>query len=189
MEGAGQAAGLLADIRRPAIEVAETRLGRGVFVRSPVKAGDRVLEFRGIPIDFAATLAKGDRECDALQIGVNQYLDLTSAGRFVNHSCDPNTGVRNGVHLVALRDLAADEEVNFDYSTTLDEDHWTLECRCESPRCRGTIGDFRLLPRAWKLELIREDIVPEFILAREIESGRLTRGQIDSARSRTARRR
>jgi len=90
------------------------------------------------------------------------------SGVFVNHSCDPNTGVRDDVRLVALRDLIAGEEIRYDYSTTMDEDHWTLQCRCGSRGCRGVVRDFKWLPKDTKLHLLRQNIVPGLIIACEL---------------------
>jgi hypothetical protein len=165
----------------PDVFVEETDVGRGLFARRAFEGGERILRLQGKAIDFAGTLAKGDRECDALQIGDDLYLDLEEPARFVNHSCEPNACVRDGAELAALCDIAAGEEIRFDYSTTLDEDHWTMECRCGSPRCRGKIRDFRWLPREWKLELIRRGAVPSFIVASELDEGRLTPREIRSA--------
>ncbi|MBZ0269568.1 SET domain-containing protein-lysine N-methyltransferase [bacterium] len=164
----------------PGVRVAESATGRGVFVRRAVRAGDPILEFRGEAIDFAATLRKGDRECDAMQIGPDLYLDLDAPGRFVNHSCDPNAGLRDAGRLVAMRDLKRGDEVRFDYSTTMSEDHWTMECHCTSPACRGTIRDFRWLPHERKLELIRQGFVLPFLVAEEIDAGRITTEQIEA---------
>lgn len=134
-----------------------------------------MFEFRGHVIDFAGTLEKGDRECDALQIGPDLYLDLESPGRFVNHSCEPNTGIRDGIRLVALRDLDPGEEIRFDYSTTMQEDHWVMEgCRCGAPSCRGSVLDFRWLPLDTKLTLIRQNVVPGFVVTAELDGGRLS---------------
>jgi hypothetical protein len=151
-----------------------------VFAGESIRAGQTVLDFRGRVIDFGATLRKGDREGDALQIAAGVYLDLEPPGRYVNHSCDPNAGVRGGVRLAALREIHAGEEIRFDYSTTMDEDHWTMECRCGASSCRGIVRDFKWLPTARKLALMRQDVVPAFLVAREIQQGRLSisRGRV-----------
>lgn len=157
------------------MEVLPSDVGLGLFATRSLAAGERILEFRGRVIDFAGTLAKGDRECDALQIGPDLYLDLEDPGRCTNHSCDPNTGVRNnGVTLIAVRPIGAGEEIRFDYSTTMDDDHWTMDCFCGSPRCRRRILDFRWLPKERKLEYIALGIVPAFLVAAELERGSLT---------------
>ncbi len=60
---------------------------------------------------------------------------------YMNHSCEPNCGVRGSVVVVARRDVAAGEELTFDYGTT-DTDRWTLECGCGAASCRGRMtGD------------------------------------------------
>lgn len=164
----------------PGVRVAQARTGRGVFVRRAVRAGDPILELRGEAIDFAATLRKGDRECDALQIGPDLYLDLEPPGRFINHSCDPNSGIRDGVRLVALRDLRRGDEVLFDYSTTMSENHWIMDCQCGMPGCREVIRDFRWLPFDRKLDLIRQGVVLPFLVTEEIDAGRMTAEQIDA---------
>src|SRR5581483_9765011 len=55
---------------------------------------------------------------------------------YMNHSCAPNCGVRGSVAVVARRDVAAGEELTFDYGTT-DTDRWTLACQCGAEHCRG----------------------------------------------------
>ena len=156
------------------VRIGDTPVGKGIFVTRAFAADEGILVFTGAEIDFETSLAKGDRECDAFQIGTDRYLDLDPPGVFINHSCDPNTGVRDDLRLVALRDLRPGEEIRYDYSTTMDEDHWTLECRCGSPRCRGIIRDFKWLPRAIKLELLRRRVVPRFLIDSELQAGRLS---------------
>ena len=63
----------------------------------------------------------------------------------VNHSCDPNAGLRftdDGVYLVAIRAIAPGEEVTWDYSTTLAESNWHMICQCRAANCRRVIGNF-----------------------------------------------
>ena len=152
------------------MEVLPSDVGLGIFATRPFRPGERILEFRGALIDFAGTVAKGDRECDALQIGPDLYLDLENPGRCTNHSCDPNSGVgENGVTLLAVRPIRAGEEIRFDYSTTMDDDHWTMDCFCGSPMCRGRVLDFRWLPTPRKLEYLAMGIVPSFLASVERE--------------------
>lgn len=166
----------------PAIRIGMTDVGRGVFVTRDFAEGETILELRGRLIDFQASLAKGDRECDALQIAADSYLDLEPPGVLVNHSCDPNTGVFSGPRLVALRDIRAGEEIRYDYSTTMDEDHWTLPCSCCAPQCRGVVRDFKWLPKERKLEFIRRRAVLEYIVESEIRGGRLSADEVEAAR-------
>jgi hypothetical protein len=55
-----------------------------------------------------------------------------------NHSCDANTGLE-GLNVIALTGILANEELTLDYSQFLDEHMEPFECRCGSPVCRGLI--------------------------------------------------
>jgi len=56
-----------------------------------------------------------------------------------NHSCNPNTAY-HGLNVVALRDIRKDEELTLDYSTFLDENMESFECKCGEPGCRRIIN-------------------------------------------------
>ncbi len=55
-----------------------------------------------------------------------------------NHSCNPNTAL-NGLDTVAIRDIAAGEELTIDYSTLCDENMLEFQCQCGTPKCREII--------------------------------------------------
>jgi hypothetical protein len=38
----------------------------------------------------------------------------------------------------------------FDYSTTVDDVIWSMECKCGQPTCRKVIGDFQTMPHEQK---------------------------------------
>jgi hypothetical protein len=58
---------------------------------------------------------------------------------FINHSCDPNAGYDGAGNIVALRSIAADEEIRMDYGTfTFSFDH-EFTCRCQALWCRGKV--------------------------------------------------
>ena len=58
---------------------------------------------------------------------------------FSNHSCEPNLGVRGQIVFVAMRDIAAGEELTHDWAMT-DNDNSSTDCRCGAQNCRGTIS-------------------------------------------------
>jgi hypothetical protein len=77
--------------------------------------------------------------------------------RFLNHSCAPSARVE-GRALLALRDLAAWEEVTFDYNTTEYRMASPFVCRCG--HCGGRkIGGFARLARA-EQERLRPNLAP-----------------------------
>ena len=92
------------------IRIDECDVGLGVFANRDIQAGEAILAFGGPVIDFAETKRRGPWECMPMQIGRNQYYDTQPPGVFVNHSCDPNAGIRDDRELVALRAIPAGED-------------------------------------------------------------------------------
>ena len=127
--------------------------GRGVFADAFIPAGTPLLTFRG-PLLSRAQLDPDDYH---LQIGEDLYLGPSGeADDFVNHSCEPNAGFTDGLVLVALRDIAAREEITWDYSCAIDEvDFSGFPCACRSRACRGVVRSFRHLD-----EPVRERLRP-----------------------------
>jgi hypothetical protein len=112
--------------------------GRGVFTRLAITNGSPILSLGG------RLLPTKDLTDDLLVLQLGPDLWLCSDGSLlddmINHSCDANAGFLEGTPaLYALRDIAAGEEICWDYSTSISEPGWTLACHCGSARCRGVI--------------------------------------------------
>ena len=150
---------------REAIYVAQSPIGRGVFAGRDFAVGELLFRFAGPVISLAQAVKKGDLEGNALQIGPATYVDLEAPGLFANHSCEPNAGVRERVCGYALRPIARGEEIFYDYSTTMSERRWSMQCRCGTPSCRGMIGDFHDLPAELRDRYLSMRIVQPFIVA------------------------
>ena len=75
-----------------------------------------------------------------IQIGINQFLGPSGkADDFVNHSCEPNSGIvfkSERIFLVAIKDIEPDEEITWDYCTTIFQTGWSMLCDCREPACR-----------------------------------------------------
>lgn len=139
--------------------------GRGVFAREQIHAGEAILTFSG-PLLKRAEVREEDYH---LQVGADLYLGASGAADdYVNHSCEPNAGFRDGLVLVARRDIEPEEEITWDYSTAIDEaDFEGFACRCGATRCRGVVRSFRHLDPAtrkrlqgWLLPYLREKYSP-----------------------------
>jgi hypothetical protein len=134
-----------------------------VFTTQFIPRGSFIMEFHGNPLSFAEAVEMGDAQCYALQTGLDrEYILLNEPGKYLNHSCDPNAGLR-GLRLVAVRDIAPGEELCFDYSTTMAEDYWELPCSCGSVHCRGSVRDFKHLPSGVQRKYRELGIVAPFI--------------------------
>ena len=150
-------------------------LGRGVFAARNFKLGENIFRFVGQSISAKKVHLLGEAEGNALQIRPASYLYPDPPGVFTNHSCDPNSGVRNTVEVYALRNIRRDEEIRFDYSTTMSERRWTMLCRCGTPVCRKVIRDFHDLPDEIQRYYLRLRVVQPFIVE---ECSRLRRDRL-----------
>jgi len=125
----------------------ETPKGRGVVAGAAIPRGALVLRFEGPVFDKDSC----PDFSEALQVGVNAWM-WSSGGLddLVNHSCEPSLGLwQVGAHtyLLALRDVAAGEELSFDYSTSMVDEPWDMEgCLCGAAACRGLVGNFLDMP-------------------------------------------
>jgi SET domain-containing protein len=115
----------------------------GVYTSTPIRKGARIVEYAGPRI----TPEEADRRYDGvsrtylygLEDG-NTVIDGEGLGAFLNHSCDPNCEVDeiNGrVWIFAMRDIAAGEELVWDYN--LYDDEAPAPCQCGAANCRGTM--------------------------------------------------
>ncbi len=69
----------------------------------------------------------------------------------VNHSCDPNCGIRlnfSGAHnFVAREPIVAGQEITFDYAMrNYTVEHFPAHCQCGSRHCRDHITGWKDLP-------------------------------------------
>jgi SET domain-containing protein len=133
------------------IYVKETpKKGCGIFATRDIAKDEVIIEFKGPRVRIPDMTGIPREVWDHLfNVGVDEYLITREPAVRTNHSCDPNAGISRDVFLVAMRDIAKDEEITFDYSTVT-ADGWTLECGCGSPSCRKLIGDYADLPEALK---------------------------------------
>jgi hypothetical protein len=124
--------------------------GWGSYATSMIPAGTTVAGFGGyvVPRRVLDTLTE-ERAGRSIQVDEDLYL-LSAAdpepGDMLNHSCEPTCGLLGATILVALRDIAPDEELTFDYATCDGSDYDEFDCLCGTATCRTTItgSDWRL---------------------------------------------
>lgn len=157
---------------RTELAVAECDVGRGVFATRAYRIGDRILTFVGETFDRSHPIHGMPQGANLFQVGPASYILPRPIGLYVNHSCNPNAGLKGTRALVAIKDIAEGEEIRFDYSTNMDEDFWTMPCACKEPECRGVVTDFRLLPEHVRARYLALGIVPAFVAGRRSGNGR-----------------
>lgn len=151
--------------------------GFGVFAAKPFARGSTVIvDEDGDYYDGVMTLDEAlrrghDLSQELFQIGVDAFLlPNGNIDDFVNHSCRPSTGLRLtplGYRMVALVDIAAGDELTYDYSTYIGSTDERLDCACGAAGCRGTIGPFHQLPPGLRQYYLALDVVGRFAMPAE----------------------
>jgi hypothetical protein len=122
--------------------------GDGVLATRAFAAGDTVM------VGFlVGPLTANDSH--ATQVGPRRWARHGGLGPKVNHSCDPNCGVRlndgQAFDFVARRAIGAGHELTFDYAMrNFTIDHFPAVCLCGAVGCRGSVTGWKDLPAARK---------------------------------------
>ena len=131
--------------------------GRGLFAREPFAVGEVVCVKGGYVFGREALRAMPAWYRSAeIQVAEDLFIGPLAEGEregsmvFSNHSCEPNVGVRGQIVFVAMRAVAAGEELTHDWATT-DDDDYELECNCGAPACRR-----RITGRDWRRRDLQE---------------------------------
>lgn len=122
------------------VEVRDSGIqGRGLYALRDFNVGDVVLRW-----DLSHTISTGDLA--QMSVDERRYthpLDddktiiVQPPERFVNHSCNNNTEVRDFCD-IAIEIIRVGDEITSDYGT--DGSVVQFDCLCGSENCRGRIG-------------------------------------------------
>ena len=131
--------------------------GKGVFALCDLRAGERLIEYVGEIITWEEALNRHPHDPTNpnhtfyFHIDDGRVIDAKHGGnssRWINHSCEPNCEAdqtdEGRVFIKALRDIAAGEELFYDYGLIIDEPYTKklkaeYACWCGAPSCRGTM--------------------------------------------------
>jgi hypothetical protein len=114
--------------------------GRGLFARRRIRKGE-IVAIKGGHVYDARELARVRRRvaasyiqiADGFFIGARTAAEVRRNKIFINHSCEPNLGIRGQIVYVALRDVAAGEELTYDWAMEENQPART-QCRCGARR-------------------------------------------------------
>lgn len=133
-----------------ALRAATEGKGEGVVATRPFEEGETVM------VGFLVGALTGN-DSHATQVGPRRWARHGGLGPMVNHSCDPNCGVRlnaeDAFDFVARRAIGAGQEVTFDYAMrNFTIDHFPAVCLCSAAVCRGSVTGWKDLPAARKAD-------------------------------------
>lgn len=119
--------------------------GRGIFASVPIKRNEIVLVKGGHIInqqqrrDLNTSIGPVEIQIgDGLFIAPITQQEREGSMLYSNHSCGANLGMRGDIVFVAMRDIAAGEELTHDWCTT-DDDDYQVQCKCGAANCRQIV--------------------------------------------------
>ena len=116
----------------------------GCYITTAVRKGDRVAEYTGrrISKDEADQIYADSPITYLFGLGDGSIvIEGHCAAMFINHSCQGNCETREEdgrVWITAIRNIAAGEEITYDYCLYDGDDDEAL-CNCGTKKCRGTM--------------------------------------------------
>ena len=151
--------------------------GEGLFAGENIAKGEHILSFGGV---FALQNDRySGKYLSSTTIGITENINLCEKinsekdiSDYINHSCNPNTGMFDAITIIAIKDIAQDEEIVCDYSFWETNEDWVMkkECCCGYNHCRKIIDG-----KYWK-SIIQTDnnfnFFSPFIKRRIIQYGR-----------------
>lgn len=150
--------------------------GFGSFAREPIPAGTVIATFGGTSSTFGGLRNfPAERVSRSIQIEADLFFVgpvEREPGDSINHSCDPNCGMRNATQVVTMRDVEMGEELTFDYAMSDMAPYDEFDCACGSTVCRGRVSG-----RDWQLPMLQKRYTGYFspYIEREIAAARLAR--------------
>jgi SET domain-containing protein len=123
------------------------KYGKAVFAQQTIRKGEVIAAFDGPFYDDDFDQWTEDLLNHAIQYAKTDWRDSKGIARWINHSCEPNCGIKDYFKVVAMRKIEKGEQITWDYEMTEKNDTWKMKCRCGSPGCRKIIGNYKNMPR------------------------------------------
>ncbi len=118
----------------------------GCYTTAPISKGTFIVEYVGPRLTVDEADQRYVHQQETYLFGLSDgktVIDGYGEAAFINHSCSPNCEAvetdDGHVWIVALRDIAADEELTYDYSLYDGGDDDPSSCACGADNCRGTL--------------------------------------------------
>lgn len=117
----------------------------GVYTTSPIKEGARVVEYTGPRITRQRADELYDNRPETYLFGLDDGINIIDGhgtAAFINHCCDANCEtdeIDKRVWIIAAQDIAAGEELTYDYNLYDGDDDDEARCHCGARKCRGSM--------------------------------------------------
>jgi len=130
----------------PHLAIRQSKIdSEGCYTSQSIKKGEFVVEYNGPRLTIKEADALYDNHPRTYLFGLSDgrhVIDGEGVAAFINHSCDPNCEVDEvdgHVLITAIRDIAAGEELSYDYNLYDGELDDPAPCSCGARNCRGSM--------------------------------------------------
>lgn len=120
--------------------------GQGLYAIRHYRRGSNILRLGGCLFHISERRTAGVMPSTTTSLSEEVILAEQSHGSrdysdYLNHSCDPNVGLRDAISIVAIRDIPAGEELVIDYTFWECDSTWKLKnvCNCGGWNCRKNV--------------------------------------------------
>lgn len=122
--------------------------GLGVHTKRDYTKGETIFIIKGKKVEWHVTNQKESLYGpDWIGLSKTSWIDPNEPAKYLNHSCDPNAGIKGKVTVVAIKNIKKGAEITIDYSTTEIDHLWFMPCDCGAKNCRKTIFSIQSLPK------------------------------------------
>lgn len=136
---------------------------KGIFAKELLKKGEIVFIKGGHilkrdQIFSSKTINSYHPLSDIYYLGATNSYEENEIKLYINHSCNPNCGLRGEITFVAMRDIDAGEELTIDYAF-LDNEEYSFKCNCGEEQCRSIITG-----KDWMIKELQEKYFDYFAI-------------------------
>lgn len=143
----------------PKLIIRKNRFGKGIFAKKELKKNETLFVMSGYILTSKDDNKIGKKAAEyEIDISPDFSFGILEESQkdllphfYLNHSCNPNAGLKDQIFIVSMRRIKKNEEIVYDYATVShrnrkNKNHFRMKCSCNSKDCRGIVteNDWRL---------------------------------------------
>ncbi len=129
------------------VSVIKNKFGEAIFAKENISKGEIIAIYDGPIYDYYFEGWTKELQDHCIQFEKRKWRDSKGIARLINHSCEPNCGIKDLFKIVAMRDIKNGEEITWDYEMTERNSWWKMKCKCGEKNCRKVIGNHKNMPK------------------------------------------
>ncbi len=142
--------------------------GKGLFAKKEIKKGEVVGEFKG-RIYSTKEVERKKLHIYLFQIDWEKWMYVKTTEKYINHSCSPNTYIKQKTKIAAFKNIKKGDELTIDYDTLeWDYKKAKIKCKCGTKSCRKILQGYKYLDTKTKKRY--NEFIADFLKTKYKES-------------------